>query len=189
MRRPVNVLAAAVGLSALGDFLALVPLALHLEHDTGSGFVVGALFGALWAPSILLAGPAGLLADRLDPRRLLIGVSLVQAAIAVALAFAGGPAAILGLALLLGAANAVSQPAEFALLPRVVEGDIARANGRMEAARYAGFTLGPVVGGLAAAGGGTTFALLADAATFAVIAAAAAVLRTRTVKREEKDAG
>src|SRR5688500_8782232 len=104
MRRPVNVLAAAVGLSSLGDFLALVPLALALEHETGSGFVVAALFAALWGPSILLAGPAGLLADRLDPRRVLIVVSLVQAGLAVALAFAGGTAAILVLTALLGAA-------------------------------------------------------------------------------------
>jgi hypothetical protein len=188
MRRPVNVLAAAVGLSSLGDFLAMVPLALAMEHETGSGFAVALLFAALWGPSILLAGPAGLLADRLDPRHVLIGASLAQAALAVALAFAGAPAAILGLALLLGAGNAVSQPAEFALLPRVIAGAkgdataqeraMAHANGRMEAARYAGFTLGPLAGGLAAAGGGTRFALLADAATFAVIALAAAWLRT-----------
>lgn len=189
MRRPVNVLAAAVGLSSLGDFLALVPLALLLERETGSGFVVAALFAALWAPSIVLAGPAGLLADRLDPRRLLIVVSLAQAAIAVALAFAGAPAAILGLAALLGAANALSQPAEFALLPRVAaEEEIASANGRMEAARYAGMTLGPVAGGVAAAGGGTKLALLADAATFAAIALAAATLRTRSAARG-RDAG
>ena len=112
MRRPVNVLAAAVGLSALGDFLALVPLALALERETGSGFVLAALFAALWAPSILLAGPAGMLADRFDPRRLLIAASLVQAATAVALAFADAAAAVLALGTLLGAANAVSQPAE-----------------------------------------------------------------------------
>ena len=189
MRRPVNVLAAAVGLSALGDFLAMVPLALALERETGSGLVVALLFAALWAPSILLAGPAGMLADRLDPRRVLIAASLAQAAAAVALAFAGSPAAILALALLLGAGNAVSQPAEFALLPRVAGGDIGRANGRMEAARYLGMTVGPLAGGVAAAGGGTKLALLADAATFAVIALAAAGLRTAVAPRAEHDEG
>ena len=64
-----RLLTGAVGLSALGDFLALIPLALALEHQTNSGLVVAGLFIALWSPSIVLAGPAGLLVDRTDPRR------------------------------------------------------------------------------------------------------------------------
>ena len=192
MQRPVNVLAAAVGLSALGDFLALVPLSLHLEETTGSGLAVAALFIALWSPSIVLAGPAGMLADRIDPRRVLLVASLAQAAIAVALAFVDGTGIVLVLAALLGAGNAISQPAEFALLPRVAHPDrIAGANGRLEAARYAGFTLGPLVGALAAAGGGTKIALLVDAATFAVVALAAVALSgaRAKAKREASDPG
>ena len=192
MQRPVNVLAAAVGLSALGDFLALVPLAIHVEDTTSSGFAMAGLFIALWSPSILLAGPAGLLVDRLDPRRVLLAASVAQAAIAVGLAFADGTALVLALAGLLGAGNAISQPAEFALLPRVAGAeDVGRANGRLEAARYAGFTLGPVVGALAAAGGGTRIALLADAATFGVVAATAVALRATRASRPQRadDAG
>jgi hypothetical protein len=68
-----------VGLSALGDWLALVPLALQVEETTGSGILVALLFVAIWSPAILLAGPAGLLADRFDTRRVLLLVSLVQA--------------------------------------------------------------------------------------------------------------
>jgi predicted MFS family arabinose efflux permease len=188
MRRGITLLAGAIGLSALGDFLAVVPLALLLEHETGSGFAVAGLFVAMWSPSIVLAGPAGLLVDRVDPRRVLVVASLAQAALAVALAFVGSTGPLLALAALLGAANAVAQPAEFALLPRVAgEDELARANGRMEAARYAGFTLGPAVGALLAAGGGTRVALLVDAATFAVIAVAAALLRPRAPAREARD--
>src|SRR5688500_14798163 len=106
MRRGTTLLTGAVGLSALGDFLALVPLALLLERETGSGFAVAGLFVALWSPAIVLAGPAGLLVDRVDPRRVLVVASLVQAFAAVALAFADGTGAILALAALLGAANA-----------------------------------------------------------------------------------
>ena len=65
----------------------------------------------------------------------------------------------------MGCLNAVAMPAEFALLPLVAgERGIARANGRVEFARYAGFILGPALGGLLAAAGGTTGALLANAA-------------------------
>ena len=64
----------------------------------------------------------------------------------------------------MGCLNAVAMPAEFALLPLVAgERGMARANGRVEFARYAGFILGPALGGLLAAAGGTTGALLANA--------------------------
>ena len=78
--RDVALIVAAIGLSALGDFLLFVPLAIHLADTTGSGLATAALPLTLWAPVVLLAGPAGLLADRVDRRRLLIAASLAQAA-------------------------------------------------------------------------------------------------------------
>ena len=180
-RRNVRLVTGAVGLSALGDFFALVPLALYLERETGSALVVAALFLALWAPSIVLAGPAGLLTDRFDPRRVLIVASLAQAAVAVALAFAGSPAAVLALAAALGAGSAISAPAEFAVLPRVAGSAIATANARVETARYAGMAAGPLLAGLLVAGAGTQLALLVDAATFVAIALAGGALRVTRV--------
>lgn len=181
MRRSVgdlNILVGAVGLSALGDWLALVPLSLELQETTGSGVVVALLFIAIWSPAILLAGPAGLLADRYDTRRVLIVVSLAQTAVAVGLAFVSGIAPILALAALLGIGFAVAQPAEFALVPRVAgEGRLTVANGRVETARYAGFTAGPLAGGLLAALGGLEVAMIVNAVTFVVVALAAGVVR------------
>jgi Na+/melibiose symporter-like transporter len=188
-RRGITLLSAAILLSALGDFLAVIPLALHLQHGSGSGIVVAALFIALWTPVVLLAAPAGLLVDRADPRRALIAVSAAQALVAVALAFADSTAAILGLAALLGCGTAVGQPAEFALVPAVAnEARIAAVNGRIESARYAGYTLGPLLGGALAAGGGTRVALVADAASFAVIALVAFTLRPRRAPAREHPA-
>ena len=69
---------------------------------------------------MILGGPAGLLADRVESRRLLRDVSLAQAAIAAVLAFTfDGLAATLGLTALLGVGVALAQPAEFALAPAV----------------------------------------------------------------------
>lgn len=174
----LNILVGAVGLSALGDWLALVPLTLHLQEATGSGITIAMLYMAFWAPSVVLAGPAGLLADRYDPRRVLLLVSLAQASVAVVLAFAGGTAVILGLAALLGTGFAVAQPAEFALVPRVAgEARLALANGRVETARYAGFAVGPLLGGMLAAAGGLEIAMLVNAATFVVVGVAAVIVR------------
>ena len=100
----------------------MIPLALHLQHDSGSGIVVAGLFIALWTPVALLAAPAGLLVDRFDPRRTLIAVSLAQAVVAAGLAFAGSTAGILALTALLGCGVAVANPAEFALVPAVADG-------------------------------------------------------------------
>ena len=174
----LNLLVGAVGLSALGDWLALVPLALLLQETTGSGITMALLYMAFWAPSVALAGPAGLLADRYDPRRVLLLTSLAQATVAIALAFVDGTAFILGLAGLLGIGFAVAQPAEFALVPRVAgEARLALANARVETARYAGFAVGPLLGGMLAAAGGVQVAMLVNAATFLVVGVAASVVR------------
>src|SRR4051794_28100149 len=165
--RDLHLLCAAVGLSALGDWLALVALALHIEAEIGSSFALAALFFALLSPAGLLARPAGLLADRVESRALLMAGAFAAVAACAGLAVADGLLAILPLALLLGCAHAVVAPAEFALLPAVAGSDrVAAANGRMETARYIGYAAGPLLGGVIAAGLGTKVAMLVDAATF-----------------------
>jgi MFS family permease len=177
-QRDLRLLVGAVGLSSLGDRVALVPLALLVEQRGDSGLAVAALFIAMWSPAALLAGPVGLLVDRMSPQRLLTLTSLAAASLCAALAFADGLTLMLALVALIGCLNAVAMPAEFSLLPLVArERDLARANGQVEFARYAGFILGPAAGGLLAAAGGTTGALLANAATFVVLAGVSAAMR------------
>jgi len=188
-RRDLGVLTGAVGLSALGDWLAIVPLALHAQQRGGSGIAVAALFIALWSPAAVLAGPAGLLADRLSPARVLTYCSLVAAALCCVLAMTDALAPLLVLTALLGCVNAVAHPAEFSLVPLLTgPRELVRVNGHVEASRYAGFMLGPLLGGLLAAGGGTQLALLADAGTFVALAAAGVVLARRAGVPAERTA-
>ena len=83
----------AIGLSALGDGVALVALGLQAKNmageGMGGGFAIAAMFICLWAPVVLLSGHVGLLVDRVETRRLLVLVSAGQACVAVALAVAG----------------------------------------------------------------------------------------------------
>lgn len=177
----LQLLVGAVFLSALGDWLALTALALHLEETTGSGLAVSALFIALWSPLVVFAGPVGLLADRFDPRRVVVLASIAQAVVATALAFTGSLGPLLVLTVLLGTANAVSQPAEFALIPTVVTPErLQIANAHVETARFAGFAAGPLLGGILVGVGGTRLPLLVNAASFLAIAAAVALVRQRT---------
>jgi MFS family permease len=178
----------AVGLSAMGDWLALAPLGLHLADSTGSGFALAGLMASLWAPSVLLAGPAGRLVDRFETRAVIITVSLAQAVVAAVLAFVSGTAAILALTSLIGTGFALAQPAEFALIPAICrsrtgvrdsDAELGAANGLVEFARYAGFAAGPALGGLLAAGGSARLALLVNAVTFLAVAVLGLFLRTR----------
>jgi MFS family permease len=186
MTRDLRLLAGATLLSAAGDLLAVIVLALQVHALTGSGLAVAALFATTLVPMVALAPLAGLVADRVESVRVLVVASLAQAGVAVALAGTSDLAAILALSALLTTGNAFAQPAEFALVPAVAE-DATRANGMIESARYAGFALGPVLAAALAAFGPQA-ALLVNAASFAAIAAAALALRVRrppvTTRRE-----
>src|SRR5947209_6554959 len=180
--RDLRLLAGAAGLSALGDFMAIFPLILHVQKRTGSAFAVSALIFALWGPVVLAAGVAGAIADRFENRRVLIVVSLVQATVVAAmLVGVGSMWALLPLMTLLGFGVAISQPAEFALVPAAAgpDTDAARANGLMETTRAIGFTAGPVLGGALGAAGLLWLALALNAVSFVVVAAAAAAIGAR----------
>jgi MFS family permease len=175
--RDLRVLSGAMGLSALGDGVALVALALQAKNlsgeGMGGGLAIAAMFICLWSPVVLLSGHVGLLVDRMETRRLLVVVSLAQALVAVALALVGSLVPLLALAVLLGCGIAVAQAAEFALVPVVTgERELQRANGLVETARALGLTVGPVCGSLLVALGGTAAAMGVDAVSFVVVALA-----------------
>ena len=187
--RDFRLVVGAIGLSALGDWVAIVALGLHVKEVADSGLVVAALWVCLFGPSVAAAGLAGLLVDRFEATRVLAGVSALGTLGAVALAMSGGIAPVLVLTTLLGLVFAVSQPAEFALVPLLAgERPIRAANGRVETVRYIGYAVGPLLGGVLFAVGGLHLAMLVDAATFAAVAGAALALRVRrTGRRAEVD--
>ena len=177
--RDLRLLAAAVFLSAAGDLLALIVLALRVHDLTGSGLAVSALVATTLVPLVALAPLAGFVTDRFESVRVLVTASLAQAVVAAALAFSGDLAMILALSALLTAGNAFGQPAEFTLVPAVAGArGVTEATGILEAVRYAGFAAGPVLAaGLAVLG--TRAALLLTAAGYVAIAAAAGAMRSR----------
>ncbi|MDO9503283.1 MFS transporter [Falsiroseomonas sp.] len=134
--------------------LAALPLVAALWLGAGPG-LTGALVAAQGAAWLLVALPAGVLADRLDRRRLLAGGGLVAAAgFALALAFSRHPL-WLGLAAFLGAAGVVAAAlAAFALLPALVpRPGLPAANARLELGRaIATLAAAPLAGLLAVQG-------------------------------------
>jgi hypothetical protein len=178
--RDLRLLAGAVALSAFGDWVAIVALGLQVKGLTNSGWAIALLWICLFGPSVLVAGHAGWLVDRVETTRLLAGVAAVGTAVATAAGFATGPVLLLALTAALGAVLAISQPAEFALVPLLAGRDrVQDVNGRIETVRFVGFGLGPVLGALLFSLGGAQLAMAVDGATFAAIACAALALRVR----------
>lgn len=175
--RDFRLVAGAVGLSALGDWVAIVALGLFIGEQTDSGFLVALLWICLFGPSVIVSGFAGVLVDRIETTRLLAMVSAAGAVVAAVLAFVDAVAPALVLTALLGVVFAIAQPAEFALVPPLAGERVQEANGHVETLRYLGFGVGPLLGGFLFAWGGLELAMLIDAATFAAVALAARALR------------
>ncbi len=160
--------------------LAAVPIVAVLTLGAGPA-QIGTLATLQTLPFLLLAIPAGLLADRWSRRQLMIGAEALRALSLLALLAAtlAGQLSIALLALLgfIGAtgtvAYSVAAPAWVpALVPREA---LAAANGRLELARSVAYAAGPALAGalVAWAGASMAFAL----ATALSVAAAMFLLR------------
>src|SRR4051794_27746706 len=119
----------------------------------------------------LLAPLGGLLADRVDRRRLMIACEVTSAALFTVLVFVHTPAALLGVSALATASGAAYGPAAGAAIAQLAgDRDLAWANGRVATGGNLGRTAGRIGAGVvvAALGPGAVFAL--DAASFATSA-------------------
>jgi DHA3 family macrolide efflux protein-like MFS transporter len=165
-----------VGLSWFGDYAWNVALAWTAAH-TLSPVVAGVVLGAEMLPQALLVLLGGVLADRYDPRRMLVAGQLGQAAVLVlgAAAWASGihgAPILISIAISFGVASGLTMPSGFALVRQIVAGeDLGTVQGWNQIGSRAMKLLGAPVGGVLVAWGGLVAVMLVDAATFVVIAA------------------
>ncbi|MEO3776078.1 MFS transporter [Micromonospora sp. B11E3] len=170
----------ARGVSTCGDFLAASTLTLALQSAGAGGLAVSGLLLAASLPLVALAPLTGRLADRVDSRVLLVGAGLAQAAVCLALAYAGHPALVIGLVALLAAGLAVTQPVLSALVPVMVRpADLPRASALHQTAGTLGALAGPALAGLLVGQFGARLPLLVDAASYLALVAAGLLIRTR----------
>lgn len=131
---------------------AAVPIVAVLALNAGPG-EIGVLATAQTLPFLLLSIPAGLLADRVSKRRLMVAAEALRALAFVALLLAVWLGALsLPLLAVLGFLGAVGTVgfgvAAPALVPALVSREqLAAANGRLELARSMAFAAGPALAG------------------------------------------
>jgi MFS family permease len=167
---------AAVGISWFGDYAWAVALAWTAAH-TLSPVLAGVVLGAEMLPQALLVLVGGVLADRCDPRGLLVTGQLGQAAVLVlgAVAWSSGvhgAPVLLAIAVAFGVAAGLTQPSGNTLVRQIVASeDLGTVQGWNQISSRAMKLLGAPVGGILVAWGGLVSVMLVDAVTFVVIAA------------------
>lgn len=177
-------------LSILGDRVTSVALPFAVLATGGGVADVALVSAAQFVPFVVLALPAGVWADRLDRKRILIASDLLRMAcqlVAGALLLGGGATVplLVALAGAYGAADAFFAPAFTGLLPSTVSpGNLQPANALRGLSFSMANVAGPVIAGvLIAYAGGPGGALLFDAATFVVSVLLLLPLRPRMVQR------
>jgi MFS family permease len=104
----------------LGEAIALVAMPLLVYALTGSAELLSLIFILQLVPRIVLAPIAGVLADRLDRRRVILSADVARAALVALLLVADQPWQIAVLATLVAIGTAIAGPAELAAVPMVV---------------------------------------------------------------------
>lgn len=140
--------------STLGAQVASVAYPLLALQLTGSAVHAGLIGSAAMAAGIALRLPAGALVDRWDRRRTMLVCDLVRAAL-VATTVTGSLLGfldwrmLLGVAVVSGVCGVFFEPAETALLRRVVPAEhLPQALAHNEARQYGATIAGPPLGGL-----------------------------------------
>ncbi|MGB2572162.1 MFS transporter [Micromonospora citrea] len=126
---------AASTLSALGSGMATVAAPLYVAARTDDPLVVSVAAGVAWLPWLLFALPGGVLADRVDRRRLMVVIDVVRVLALAVLAGAmltgrAGVPLLYAVLFLLNSGEIVFRAASQAMLPAVVpRARLERANG------------------------------------------------------------
>jgi MFS family permease len=172
------------GTSFVGDAVSMVALVVLVVEITGSASAVGGALVARLLPTI--ASPlAGVLADRVDRRVVLVASDLARAVLVLGLVFARDLATIYVLVFLMGLARTVFNPTVRAAFPSVVGGgDLTRANALIGGTFSTSIMVGPALGGLLVASIGVDAAFLADAISYLV---SAILLSTVSLPRPDRE--
>jgi MFS family permease len=180
--RPFRLLLTSLAVSSCGDWLYNVALLALVYERTGSATWVSLTTAARVVPVVALGPLGGVLADRYDRRRLMIGADVLRAALMVLL----GVVAAAGLPILLAPVLAAAATAAGVVYPSCVaactarfvpDEELQRANALRAATGQGAIVAGPVLGAVAMLVAGPAVAILLNALTFVASAFAVGAIR------------
>jgi MFS family permease len=166
---------AGQSISQIGNWLTLIAQTLLVLKLTDSGVALGLLAAAQFGPVLLFGAFAGLIADRSDKRKLLIGIqtfAMFQSFALAALAFQDSPPvwAIYVIAVFGGLATAFDNPARRSFVVEMVpEDQITNAVSLNSALMTGSRVIGPALGGLLVATVGFGWAFAVDGLSYIAV--------------------
>jgi MFS family permease len=189
--RDFRVLWAGMAVSLLGDGIFLIAVAWETYTLWNAPAALSVVGIGMTVPTVLFLLVGGVLSDRHDRRRLMVGADVLRAvavAILAALVFAGALRLweLVALVALYGVGTAFFTPAFEAIVPDLLPAqDLAAANSLDQFVRPIALRLaGPLLGGwLVAAGAGLAFTV--DAISFGVSAVAVLAMRSTRAATDE----
>jgi predicted MFS family arabinose efflux permease len=175
-----KMLLVALATSSAGDWIYNVTLLAFVAQRGGVGWM-GVVTAARIMPIVLLGPLGGLLADRHNRRRLMLGADLLRATLMAGLAIVAVTSLPLWLAPVLAAlataASAAHPSCVSTTTVRLVAPDeLNAANAIRAGVGQAGIVAGPAIGGLLLLVASPAIGFLVNAATFALSAAATAAI-------------
>jgi MFS family permease len=158
--------------SQTGTWMQSVALVWVVLDLTGDGVALGLVVAAQFLPVLLLGAWGGVVADRVDRHRMMIGTQIAFTALAVAfsvltLTGTATVASIYALSLLFGVVNALDNPSRRALVTELVPlEDVPNAVGLNSALMTGSRVVGPALAGALIAGPGVGWSFVANAITY-----------------------
>lgn len=183
--RDLRLLFGGLLISATGSWAYNVALLAFVFERTHSLGWVGAAGVARLVPQLLLSVYGGVLAERAERIRLMVGSDLLcavwQGGIAAVAAAQGPPALALALAALTSASGVVYQPATAATIPQIVdEDDLVAANALNSTIEELVVIAGPAIGAVVLLLSSATVVFAINAGSFALSALIVSRIRTRS---------
>ena len=175
-------------LSIVGDAIVPVALAFAVLEIGGSASDLGLVLAAGILPSIVFVLMGGVIADRVERRRLMILCDVVRwgaQSLQGVLLLTGHAdlVSIIVLQLVWGTASAFFRPASTGLIAELVPArHLQQANGLYGLSENLAYTIGPALSGVLVATTGAGVALIVDAGTFAASALALALIGGRQLR-------
>jgi len=180
--------------SMLGTWMQVMAQGWVVAGLTTSAFKLGLMNFASGVPLLLLTTSGGVVADRLDKRRILLATQIVQIALALGIGWlvARGEIAvwhIIVAGMCLGISTAFEMPAASALVPELVGRAQIRAAISVDRSLFHATRLaGPALGGWLVGWLGTASAFYANAASFVAMIIALYTLPPRVPGSAEEEA-
>lgn len=187
---------AGQGLSLLGNWMQTVAMSWLVYRVTGSALLLGVTAGAQQLPILFLSPIAGVWADRVNRRRLLLliqSLAFVQALVLALLTFADviRVTQLIALALFLGIITAFETPTRQVFLLELIEhredlpNAIALQSLLFQSTRF----VGPSVAGLVLAAFGEAWCFVLNALFYLAIIATYAIVRVKPRKLPDTGVG